>query len=138
LTFVTFENATVAGPLTLPDVPFTVQVAPAPFTSSEPPAPVYVTGAATIPPVASTTSELPADPLMLMPVTVFVGRVLVVPPEDTDTSAPDEPIAIEPPGGAAAAHVSRNVIEDGPVAAVVVVPLPGSVSVVDALMPTAP
>jgi hypothetical protein len=97
-----------------------------------------VTGAATIPPLASTTSELPADPLMLMPVTVFVGRVLVVPPEDTDTSAPDEPIAIEPPGGAAAAHVSRNVIEDGLVAAVVVVPLPASVSVVDALMPTAP
>jgi hypothetical protein len=99
---------------------------------------VYVTGAATIPPLASTTSELPADPLMLMPVTVFVGRVLVVPPDDTDTSAPDEPIAIEPPGGAAAAHVSRNVIEDGLVAAVVVVPLPASVSVVDALMPTAP
>lgn len=137
ITLATLENEMVTGPLTLPEVPFTVQVAPAPVTSSEPPAPAYVTGAPTLPPVVSTTSELPADPVMLMSVTVFVGRVLVVPPDDTERPPPDEPTVIEPPDGAEAVHVSRNVIDDGSVVRVVVAP-PASVSSVDAAMVTAP
>ena len=92
--------------------------------------------AATVPALASTTSELPADPVMLMSLTVFVGRVLVVPPEDTETPPPDEPIVMDPPAGAEAAHASRNVIDDGPVVSVVVVP--ASVASVDAAMLTAP
>ena len=97
-----------------------------------------MTWAATLPPVASTTSELPAAPLTLMSVTVLVGRVLVVPPEDTETSTPEEPIVTDPPGGAEVAHVSRNVIDDGLVVSVVVVPAPASVSAVDAVTLTTP
>jgi hypothetical protein len=71
-----------------------------------------------------------------MSLTMFVGRVLVVPSEDTDTSPPDAPMVIEPPAGAEAAQVSRNVIDAGPVESVDVVPVP--VTSVDAVMLTAP
>jgi hypothetical protein len=93
---------------------------------------------ATFPPVASTTSELPADPLMLMSLTVVAGRVLVVAPEDTETSPPDEPIVIELPAGAEAAQISRNVIDEGPVENVVVAPVSASVEAIEAVMLTAP
>lgn len=81
-------------------------------------------------------SELPADPVTLMSLTVFVGRVLVVPADVTETSLPDEPIVTEPPAGAEAAHTSRNVIDDGPLVRVDVVP--ESVTSTDAVMLTEP
>jgi len=71
-----------------------------------------------------------------MPLTVFVGRVLVVPPEETETSPADEPIVVEPPAGAEAAHASRNVIDAGPLVSVDVVA--ASVTSIDAVMLTAP
>jgi len=67
---------------------------------------------------------------------VLVGRVLVVPPADTETSPPAEPIVTEPPAGADAAHASRKVIDDGPLVSVDVVP--AAVTALDAVMLTAP
>jgi len=124
----TFEKLRVTGPLTLPDVPFRVQVAPAPITVRRPPPPSYEIGVVIESADASMTSEVP---VMAMPVTVSAGRDSAPPPDVIDRVPPDDPMLTEPP--AEMVHDSVKVIESGGLDAESVVPLVASVAVTDAL-----
>src|SRR6185503_19433846 len=84
------------------------------------------------PPLPSTTSVLPADPVIVTPLTRSAERVELEPPDEIEISPPDEVIVTGSPPEADAAHASRNVIA---VASLVSVPPAASM---DAVTLTAP
>jgi hypothetical protein len=95
----TFENESVAGPLTDPPVVVSAQFASAPFTSTELPAPPPSNeiGVVIVPPLASTTSSVPGVPVIAISLTSLAARVSLPLEVVTVISPPDWLTVTVPP-----------------------------------------